>query len=183
MNKVISHQRCCEGGPRQDQRWLQWSQSSSYGSQRQQLLPLALSGRHHCWLFSAANTSGKKCFISSSTTGVGDHHILPCWGDGQRTACWRIWRFSWLWRWWKKKTRSSSAWTAPGILAWAAPPWWRPFSSWLHVRKLQETKNSSRKTFKWGQNTNSRLFANSKDRNHEVSFKRQHSVTKPSWSL
>lgn len=57
MIKVISYQRCCEGGPQQDQRWLQSSQSSSFGSQRQQLLLLVLSGRHHCWLFSAANTS------------------------------------------------------------------------------------------------------------------------------
>lgn len=55
--KVISHQRCCEGGPPQDQKWLQWSQSSSSGSRRQHLLLLALSGRRHCWLFLAANTS------------------------------------------------------------------------------------------------------------------------------
>lgn len=132
------------------------------GSSRHSLLHTGARGSSSCcWFCQGVITVGSfqlqihlpLIAIKMVQTGIGDHHILPCWGGGQRTACWRIWRFSWLWRWWKKKTRSSSAWTAPEILAWAAPPWWRPFSSWLHVRKLEEEK--SRKSFKWEQNTNS----------------------------
>lgn len=66
MIKVISYQRCCEGGPQQDQRWLQWSRSSSYGSRRQQLRLLVWSGRHHCWLFSAVNTSAVNGYKNGS---------------------------------------------------------------------------------------------------------------------
>lgn len=61
----------------------------------------------------------------------------PGWGAGLKPACWKIWKSSWLRRWRRMKRRSvSPAWLAPGGPAWAAPPWWRPFSSWLRVSEL-----------------------------------------------
>lgn len=83
MIKVISYQRCCEGGPQQDQRWLQSSQSSSYGSQRQQLQLLVLSGHHHCWPFSAANTSAVNGYENGSDWHWWSSHptLLRRWSE------------------------------------------------------------------------------------------------------
>lgn len=65
----------------------------------------------------------------------------PCCCAGLRPACWRIWRSSWLWRWWRRKMGPRRlAWSAPGVPAWAAPSSWCLISSWLCVssRDLRE---------------------------------------------
>lgn len=177
---VVPYQTDCGGGPQGDPIWLQWSQSSSSGNQRQQLPALALSGHRHCSLSSATNTSSvstnncllcdkeslvlclcvdqeRRCFYGNNKPGSHIKKSLTaqfkvmfsfylswkrglwcfcdslCWGAGLRLTCWRIWRSSWLWRGWRKMRSQKPAWSAPGVPTWAAPPWWRPFSSWLYL--------------------------------------------------
>lgn len=48
-----------------------------------------------------------------------------------------------------KRRSVSPAWLAPGVPAWAAPPWWRPFSSWLRVSKLHLQSFSERTKSCW----------------------------------